>query len=61
MTLGIIKMTRNEYREGYLCVRDYKITFLGIPVYRAKFTSTNNEALRKLTIIKESQLHIKGF
>ena len=54
-------MTRNEYREGYLCVRDYKITFLGIPVYRAKFTSTNNEALRKLTIIKESQLHIKGF
>ena len=54
-------MTRNEYREGHLCVRDYKITFLGIPIYRARFTTTNNEALRKLTTMKESQLHITGF
>ena len=61
MTLGIIKMTRNEYRKDYLCVRDYKITFLGIPICRARFTTTNNEALRKLTTVKESQLHIKGF
>ena len=61
MTLGIIKMTRNEYRKDCLCVRDYKITFLGIPIYRARFTTTNNEALRKLTVLKESQLHIKGF
>lgn len=61
MTLGIIKMTRNEYRKDYFCVRDYKITFLGIPIYRARFTTTNNEALRKLTVLKESQLHIKGF
>lgn len=61
MKLQIVKMTRNEYREGFLCIRDYKITFLGIPIYRAKFTSTNNEALRKLTILNESQLHIKGF
>lgn len=45
MKLGIIKMTRNEYREGNLCVRDYKITFFGIPIYRARFTSTNNQAL----------------
>lgn len=61
MKLQIVKMTRNEYREGFLCIRDYKITFLGIPIYRAKFTSTNNEALRNLTILNESQLHIKGF
>ena len=61
MTLGIIKMTRNEYREGCLCVRDYKITFFGIPIYRARFTSTNNEALRRLTVFDNSQLHIKGF
>ena len=61
MKLQIVKMTRNEYREGFLCVRDYKITFLGIPIYRARFTSTNNEALRNLTILNESQLHIKGF
>lgn len=54
-------MTRNEYREDNLCVRDYKITFFGIPIYIARFTSTNNEALQKLTVLKESQLHIKGF
>lgn len=61
MMLGIIKLTRDEYGEDYLCVREYKLTFLGIPIYRARFTSTNNEALRKLTIIKDTQLHIKGF
>ena len=61
MKLGIVKMTRNEYRESHLCVRDYKVTFFGIPIYRAKFTSTNNEALRKLTILKETQLQVKGF
>lgn len=54
-------MTRNEYREGDLGVRDYRITFLGIPVYTARFTSTNNIAVRQLTILKESQLHIQGF
>ena len=61
MKLGIIKMTRKEYREGNLCVRDYKITFFGIPIYRARFTSTNNQALQQLTIAKEAQLHITGF
>lgn len=61
MKLVIIKMTRNEYREGHLCIRDYEVTFLGIPIYRARFTTTNNEALRKLTIVKESQVHITGF
>lgn len=61
MKLGIIKMTRDEYRKDNLCIRDYKINFLGISIYIARFTSTNNEALRKLTILKESQLRIKGF
>jgi hypothetical protein len=51
----------NEYRKDNLCVRDYVVTFLGIPIFRAKFTSTNNQALRQLTILEESQLHIKGF
>lgn len=61
MKLGIVKMTRNEYREDYLCVRDYKITFLGIPIYRARFTTTNNDALRMLTVRKELHTEIKGF
>ena len=51
--LGIVKMDRNEYRNGRLAVRDYRITFLGIPIYVARFTSTNNEALRKLTVLQE--------
>lgn len=54
-------MWRSEYREGNLCVRDYKVTFLGIPVYRAKITSTNNDALRKLTVLNNTQTYIKGF
>jgi len=61
MKIGIVQIWRDEYREGHLCVQEYKVTFLGIPVYRARFTTTNNEALRKLTILKETQLHIKGF
>lgn len=55
-------MNRDEYREGNLCVRDYKITFFGIPIYRAKFTSTNNIALKNLTVLKkEEHINIKGF
>lgn len=61
MIPGIIKMTKDEYREGYLCVRTCKITFLGIPIYRSKITTTNNDALRKLTVLEESQLHVVGF
>lgn len=61
MKIGLIKMTRNEYREGYYCVRDYNVTFLGLPVFRARFTSTNNQALRQLTVFKDAQLHIEGF
>lgn len=57
----MIKTTKNEYREGHLCVIDHKVTLLGIPIYRARITTTNNDALRRLTILDESQLHIKGF
>lgn len=59
--LGIVKMDRNEYRNGILAVRDYRITFLGIPIYVARFTSTNNEALRKLTVLQEKSLRVCGF
>lgn len=61
MKLGILKMIRNEYRKDFLCVRDYKITFLGIPIWVARFTTTNNEALRLLTVHKDLHTQIKGF
>lgn len=59
--LGIIKMHRDEYRNGDYAVRDYRITFFGLPIYVARFTSTNNDAVRKLTILKQKQHHICGF
>lgn len=61
MELGIIKMTRNEYRKGDLCVVDHKISLLGIPIYRAKVTSTNNEALRRLTTLTQNKMGLIGF
>ena len=61
MKFGIIQMHRDEYREGDYAVRDYHISLLGFPIYSAKFTSTNNDAVRKLTIVKQKQHHICGF
>lgn len=61
MKFGIIKMHRDEYRDEYLAARDYYITFLGIPIYSARFTSTNNDAVQKLTVFKNKQIHVCGF
>ena len=61
MKFGILKMTRDEYRKDYLCMRDYRITLLGIPIWSARFTTTNNDALRLLTVKELPHTHIKGF
>ena len=61
MNFGIIKMTRHEYCNEQLAIREYKINFLGIPVYRAVFTSTNHDAVRLLTPIMTSKKKICGF
>lgn len=61
MKLSIVKLVRQEYREGDLAVRDCLVTFLNIPVYRSKVQSTNNQAVRQLTAIKEKNINIKGF
>jgi len=54
-------MYRDEYRAGDYGVRDYYITIFGIPIYSARFTSTNNQAVRTLTILKENTVNVKGF
>lgn len=59
--LGIIKMNRDEYRKGNLAVRDYRITLFGFPIYVARLTSTNRDAIIKLTSMEEKTLHICGF
>ena len=61
MFLGLINMTRDEYRSGHLGVRDYRITLLGIPIYCARFTSTNNQALGQLTVLSENKSVVRGF
>lgn len=58
--LSIIQLTREEYRKDNLCVRDYNLTIFGIPIYSARFTSTNNQALKLLTEVPERKT-ISGY
>lgn len=60
--LGIIKMHRDEFREDNLGARVYKITFLGIPIFWAKFTTTSSQVVRNLTpITGNNKINITGF
>lgn len=61
MDLSIVKVKRNEYSSGNLAVRDYIVTFLGFPIYSARYTSTNIQAIHQLGEIKTKQLHVCGF
>ena len=59
--LGIIKIIKNEYRKENLAIVDYRLTFLGVPVYTVKFTSTNRDIVGKLGTEENKTLHICGF
>lgn len=61
MKFGVLKFSRNEYRDGDIAARDYYITFFGIPIYSARFTSTNNDAVKKLTVYPKNNIHVCGF
>ena len=56
----MIKMLTKEYREGDLAIRTIVVTFLYIPIFRYKKTTTNNKAVAMLTVAKEPS-KIKGF
>ena len=58
---SIIRLFSDEFREDYLGVKIKSIYFLGIPIYRSRVTTTNNNAVRQLTVLKESKFNIKGF
>lgn len=59
---GLIEMRRDEYRYKELGIRDYIITFLKIPIFCARFTTTNNNAVNILTPIREeNRKKIVGF
>lgn len=56
----MIKVLTEEYREGDLAIRTMKVTLFHIPIFRYRKTSTNNLAVRQLTVVKKSS-NIKGF
>lgn len=56
----MIKKVTQEYREGDLAVRTTVISFLCIPIFKFRETTTNNSIVNQLTVIKELN-KIKGF
>lgn len=56
----MIKVLTQEYKEGDLAVRLTKVTFLYIPIYKSKRTTTNRQAVSLLTVKNKSN-KIKGF
>lgn len=51
----MIRMVTQEYQEGNLAVRTTVVTFLFIPIFKFKKTSTNQMAVSQLTPIKEKK------
>lgn len=59
--LGIIKITKDEYKEGIFGIMRYNVHFLGLLVYTVKFTTTNRDIVGKLIDKETKPLHICGF
>ncbi len=56
----MIKVKTKEYREGDLAVKTTEVTFLCIPIFRYKKSTTNNKIVIMLTAATQSN-KIKGF
>ena len=56
----MIRLITEEYREGNLAVHTTTVSFLCIPLFKCKRTSTNSLVVEQLTAIKELT-KIKGF
>ena len=55
----MIETVKKEYREGDNAVRTTSITFFGIPIFKSKEITTNNDIVELLTVQKKTT--IKGF
>ena len=55
----MIETVKKEYRKGDNAVRTTSITFFGIPIFRSKEITTNNDIVELLTVQKKTT--IKGF
>lgn len=56
----MIKVLIKEYREGDLAVKTTEVTLLHIPIFRYRKTTTNNLAVKQLTIVEQPK-KVSGF
>lgn len=56
----MIKVLTKEYREGDLAVKTTEVTFLCIPLFKYKKSTTNNKSVALLTTMQQPT-KIKGF
>jgi hypothetical protein len=49
----MIKILTKESREGDLAVKTTEVTFLCIPIFKYKKTTTNNKAVALLTVVNQ--------
>ena len=56
----MIKVLTKEYREGDLAVKTTEVTFLCMPLFKYKKSTTNNKAVALLTTIEQPKT-VKGF
>ena len=57
----MIKEAVSEFVEDNLVVRTIRITFLGLPIFTYRKTSTNKMALQQYTPVSVKNKQIKGF
>lgn len=56
----MIKVLTKECREGDLAVKTTEVTFLCIPIFKYKKTTTNNKAVALLTTVEQPK-KVSGF
>ncbi len=56
----MIKVLTKEYREGDQAVKATVVTFLCIPLFKYKKSTTNNKAVALLTVTNQPK-KVKGF
>ena len=57
----MLKVLTSEYREGDQAVKTTVVTFLCIPIFKYKKSSTNNQIVRMLTVVDKPNKKISGF
>lgn len=56
----MIKKIEKEYIEEGNAIKEAYIYFLGILIYKCKFTTTNRDIIKNLSVAKEHK-QVKGF